>query len=180
MKLSVIVATRNRAHAIAGCLDSIAAAFANAAPLDAEIVVVDNGSTDDTSAVVKAWASAGAFPVELASEPQAGLSRAQNHALRFAQGELLAFTDDDCRMHKDYVNDLLRHDAADTGLVLRGGRVELGDPTDLPLTIKTTPDIAQWDRKLNSAKHENIANSIVGCNMAMRRTVAEKIGFFDE
>jgi glycosyltransferase involved in cell wall biosynthesis len=39
MKLSVIVATRNRAHAIAGCLDSIAASLAKAAPLDAEIVV---------------------------------------------------------------------------------------------------------------------------------------------
>jgi hypothetical protein len=44
MRLSVVVATRDRAHAIAGCLDSIAAALANAAPLDAEIVVVDNAS----------------------------------------------------------------------------------------------------------------------------------------
>jgi hypothetical protein len=32
---------------------------------------------------------------------------------------------------------LLRYDAADTGLVLRGGRVELGEPTDLPITINT-------------------------------------------
>jgi glycosyltransferase involved in cell wall biosynthesis len=180
MKLSVIVATRNRAHAIAGCLDSIAAAFANAAPLDAEIVVVDNGSTDDTSAVVKAWASACAFPVQLLSEPKAGLSRAQNHALRFAQGELLAFTDDDCRMHKDYVNDLLRHDAADTGLVLRGGRVELGDPTDLPLTIKTTPDLIRWNRRMNSARHQPITGQINGCNMTMRRALVEKLGPFDE
>jgi glycosyltransferase involved in cell wall biosynthesis len=42
MKLSVIIATRNRAHAIAGCLDSVAASLANASLLDAEIVVVDN------------------------------------------------------------------------------------------------------------------------------------------
>ena len=48
MKLSVIVATRNRAHAIRPCLDSIATAFAKAAPLDAEIVVVNNGSSDNT------------------------------------------------------------------------------------------------------------------------------------
>ena len=38
------------------------------------------------------------------------------------------------------VSDLLRHDAADTELMLLGRRIELGDSTDLPLTIKTTPD----------------------------------------
>jgi glycosyltransferase involved in cell wall biosynthesis len=53
MKLSVIVSTRNRAHAIVGCLDSIAASLAKAAPLDAEIVVVDNGSQDATSRIVE-------------------------------------------------------------------------------------------------------------------------------
>jgi Glycosyl transferase family 2 len=52
VKLSVIVATRNRAQAIGPCLDSIAEALAEAAPLDAEIVVVDNGSTDDTAEVI--------------------------------------------------------------------------------------------------------------------------------
>jgi glycosyltransferase involved in cell wall biosynthesis len=180
MKLSVIVCTRNRAYAITECLDSIAAALANASPLDAEIVVVDNGSTDDTPAIIKGWVASCAFPVRSIAEPIAGLSLARNRALRAAQGDLLVFTDDDCRLSKDYVNDLLRHDAADTGLVLRGGRVELGDPTDLPLTIKTSRTQVRWHRKTNAARHDNIANSIVGCNMAMRREVAEYIGPFDE
>jgi glycosyltransferase involved in cell wall biosynthesis len=180
MKLSVIIATRNRAYAIPGCLDSIAAAFASVAPLDAEIVVVDNGSTDTTAEIITAWANANAVPMQSLFEPQAGLSRAHNRALLFAQGELLAFTDDDCRMHKDYVIDLLRHDAADTELVLRGGRVELGDPTDLPLTIKTTPDRIRWNRRMNSARHQPITGEINGCNMTMRRALVEKIGPFDE
>jgi glycosyltransferase involved in cell wall biosynthesis len=181
MKLSVIVATRNRAHAIAGCLDSIAAAFANAAPLDAEIIVVDNGSTDDTAAVVKAWADTSAVPVQVLSEPKAGLSRAQNRAIRAAHGDLLAFTDDDCRLSKTYVSDLLRHDAADAAdLVLRGGRIELGDPTDLPLTINTSPTRSRWNRSMNSARHECLSGQINGCNIAMRRAVVERIGLFDE
>jgi len=70
MRLSVIVATRNRAHALAGCLDSIAASLANAAPLSAEIVVVNNGSKDATADVVNQWASASAFPVRLLFEPR--------------------------------------------------------------------------------------------------------------
>ena len=180
MKLSVIVSTRNRAHAIAGCLDSVAAAFVAASPLDAEIVVVDNGSTDDTAAIVKAWAKANAVPLQLLFEPQAGLSRARNRALRAARGELLAFTDDDCRLHPQYVNDLLHHDATDTNLVLRGGRIELGDPTDLPLSINTAPTLMRWNRQMNSARYHNLADHIAGCNMTMRRALAERIGPFDE
>src|SRR5262249_38696109 len=57
MKLSVIVVTKSRARHLGSCLDSIAAAFALAAPLDAEIVIVDNGSTDNTAALIDEWAS---------------------------------------------------------------------------------------------------------------------------
>jgi GT2 family glycosyltransferase len=180
MKLSVIVATRNRAHAIAECLDSIAASLANAAPLDAEIVVVDNGSQDATSRTVEQWATGCAFPVRLLVEPRAGLSVARNRALRTAQGELLVFTDDDCRLSKEYVTDLLRHDAADAEPVLRGGRVELGDHTDLPITIRTTTARQRLNRRTNPATHDCIVGQISGCNMTMRRALVEKLGLFDE
>jgi glycosyltransferase involved in cell wall biosynthesis len=180
MQLSVIVGTRNRAHAIAGCLDSIAASLARAAPLDAEIIVVDNGSQDTTSAIVEQWASASPFPLRLLLEPKAGLARAHNRALQAAQGQLLAFTDDDCRLHPEYVNDLFRHHTADAEPMLRGGRIELGDPTDLPLTIKTTPDRIQWHRRMNSARHQPITGQINGCNMTLPRTIFEKLGPFDE
>src|SRR5882672_8376899 len=178
VKLSVIVATRNRAHAIAGCLNSIAAAFAYAAPLAAEIVVVDNGSTDKTAATIEAWAGASGVAVKSLLEPRAGKGAALNCGLRAAEGELLAFTDDDCRLHGEYVNDLLRHEAADTELVLRGGRTELGDPTDLPFTINTSPTPKRWSLAMNSARHQNIAGCIAGCNMTMRRTLAERLGPF--
>lgn len=180
MKLSVIVGTRNRAYEIAPCLNSIAAALAHAGPIDAEIVVVDNGSTDDTAATLKTWASTSAVPVQLLFEPQAGLARAQNRALRSARGELLAFTDDDCRLHKEYFNDLLRHDAGDTELVLRGGRIDLGDPTDLPLTINTSPTPVRWNRQMNSARKVPIIGQIIGCNMTMRRALVERLGPFDQ
>src|SRR6185437_1286806 len=121
MKLSVIVATRHRAEAIASCLDSIAVAFARAAPLDAEIVIVDNGSTDTTADVIRCWIDRNdAISVKSLIEPVPGKARALNRALRAAAGEVLAFTDDDCRLHPEYINDLLRHDSADTEPVLRG------------------------------------------------------------
>jgi glycosyltransferase involved in cell wall biosynthesis len=180
MKISVIVGTRNRAHVIAECLDSIAAAFAKARPLDAEIIVVDNGSTDGTLDLIRNWVAACPFPARWLSESRPGLSAARNYAMRVAQGDLLVFTDDDCRLNEEYIKDLLRHDAADTEPVLRGGRVERGDPTDLTLATKTSPDLTRWHRRMRSARYENLAAAIVGCNLALRREVAERIGPFDE
>jgi GT2 family glycosyltransferase len=180
MKLSVIVATRNRSHAVAACLDSIAAALAKAAPLDAEIIIVDNGSTDDTAALIEAWRSASNIPVKALSEPLPGKGRALNRALRSAQGELLAFTDDDCRLHVEHVNDLLRYASADRDLVLRGGRIELGDPDDFPFTINIEPTRKCWSLAQNSARHDFRAGQINGCNMTMRRALYDRVGPFDE
>jgi glycosyltransferase involved in cell wall biosynthesis len=180
MKLSVLIATRNRASALASCLKSIAAAFANAPPIEAEVVVVDNGSTDDTVSVLEEWSNAGGVAVKALHEPRKGKSRALNRALQAAQGEILAFTDDDCRLSPEYVNQLLRHDAADTGLVLRGGRIELGDPTDLPITVNTDPTLQRWQRATNSARYERFRGRINGCNMTMRRALVERLGPFDE
>jgi glycosyltransferase involved in cell wall biosynthesis len=180
MKLSVIVCTQNRAYAITGCLDSIAAALSNASPVDAEIVVVDNASEDDTSVVVKKWLESCAFPVQLVLEPRKGLAIARNCGIGAAQGELVVFTDDDCRLSNNYIIDALRYNAQDTELVLRGGRVELGDPTDLPLTIKTLPTLKRWQKQSNSLRDENLGNSLLGCNMIMRRSLIDQLGLFDE
>jgi glycosyltransferase involved in cell wall biosynthesis len=184
MRLSVIVVTRNRAHHIAPCLDSIAAAFARAAPLDAEIVIVNNGSIDNTAAVIQSWSSANNVPIRALWEPRPGKARGLNLALRVARGDLLAFTDDDCRLHPEYVNDLLRHDAADNELVLRGGRVELYDRTDLALTINISPTPKRWspaDAAMYATLYDCIyAGELNGCNIAMRRELVDRLGPFDE
>jgi glycosyltransferase involved in cell wall biosynthesis len=180
MKVSVIIATRNRADALWPCLDSIAASVNAAGSPATEIIVVDNGSTDWTPAVIDECAQRSPVPVKALSEPRIGKACALNRALRVAEGELLAFTDDDCRLHREHVCDLLRHAAGDAGLVMRGGRIELGDPTDLPFTIDMRPTVIRWSLSANSARHENIAGQIAGCNMTARRALIERLGPFDE
>jgi glycosyltransferase involved in cell wall biosynthesis len=181
MRLSVIVCTRNRSWAIIDCLKSIERSLAHAAPIDAEIVVVDNGSDDNTFSMISEWATGIAFPVNLQFEARKGLAIARNCGVRAARGSLLVFMDDDCRMSVPYVTDLLRHDANDgVELVLRGGRVELGDSSDLAITIKVDTESKRWNRQMNSARRENLGNCIAGCNMTIRRSSFDLVGLFDE
>lgn len=180
MIVSVIVCTRNCAYAIVPCLDSIAAAISEAAPIEAEIVVVNNGSSDDTDKLVLAWAASQTIPSRLLFEGSPGLSKARNCGLCAARGDIIVFTDDDCRLSVSYIKEVIELYSNDSDAVLRGGRVELGDATDLPLTIKTDLKAATLSRKLASAKHGSITDIIVGCNMTMRREVIDRIGLFDE
>lgn len=73
--VSVAVCTRNRSRALARCLDSLAAQRFDSART--EILVVDNGSTDGTAAVV-AGRQARLPRLRSLSEPVPGLSRARN------------------------------------------------------------------------------------------------------
>jgi glycosyltransferase involved in cell wall biosynthesis len=180
MKVSVLICTRNRAQSIIQCLDSIDAAARAASVTDAEIIVTDNASEDDTSSVVQRWAATSSIPVRLEYEPRTGITIAKNRGLRSASGEILVLTDDDCRLQSDYFVELLRLYANDTTPALRGGRVELGDKSDLELTIKTDTVAKCWDLEIHSAKQENLGNCFLGCNLFMTRQVYERLGPFDE
>ena len=179
IKISIIVCTRNRAYAIERCLDSIATAL-SVARIDAELLVVDNGSTDETAARVKAWGDGQSFPVRLLTEPRGGVCAAKNRGLREAQGTLVMFTDDDCHLSRTYFQDLLKHFQADKEPVLRSGRVELGDPSDLPLSIKTADTAQTWKKSEANARRINLGDSLMGGNLVMPLELARKLGPFDE
>ncbi len=88
--VTVIVPTRNRAHLLPQALESIVQAGATSADvLDLDIVVIDDGSTDDTASVV------GRYPARLLQTPGVGVSAARNVGIREARGEFVAFLDDD-------------------------------------------------------------------------------------
>jgi glycosyltransferase involved in cell wall biosynthesis len=179
-KISVIIATRNRAAGLQPCLDAAARAVLNAPGASGEIIVVDNGSTDDTSACLRAWGAKSSVPLKALHESRPGKSKALNLALKNATGELLIFTDDDCHLHRDHVNDALRHFSADRDIVVRGGRIELGDDSDLPITINTDPEPIRWSLADNSARHDAFCGRIVGANTVAPRALFDRIGPFDE
>ncbi len=89
--VSVVVPTYNRAHIVGR---AIACALAQTYA-DIEIVVVDDGSTDDTRAVVEAHGPR----VIYVRQPNAGVSAARNFGMRNARGEFIAFLDSDDTWH---------------------------------------------------------------------------------
>lgn len=91
MRATVILCTRNRAASLARTLESAA----GMAPVTEawEMLVVDNGSTDETAAVIASFA--GRLPVRRVVQPLAGLSNARNAGLAEARGDYMLWTDDD-------------------------------------------------------------------------------------
>jgi GT2 family glycosyltransferase len=146
---------------------------------DSEIVVVDNGSTDDTARALDRWGAQSRVQLVRVFEAKRGQAAAQNAGIRIARGDLLVFTDDDCCPDVEFFQHALRHDANDAELVIRGGRVELGDMTDIGVVTKTDRTGDRWRGSLLSLCGMHVG-TILGCNMTMRRAVFDKIGYFDQ
>ena len=88
MSISVIIPTYNRGPAVQKTLDSILAQ--TLAPL--EIIVVDDGSTDETPAWIEAHYGEA---VRVIRQPNGGVARARNRGLELARGQYIAFCDHD-------------------------------------------------------------------------------------
>lgn len=172
-EITLIISSRNRAYGLKSCLDAITVAAERASNLNLELVFVDNGSSDGTSEVVREWSASAPVATHLIYEPTPGLSNARNAGIRASNGRLLAFTDDDCEIAPDYFTVLAGLYTDEDTLVMRGGRVDLGDKRDLPITIKTDEEPAV----LNG--HLHAGGFIHGCNMAFPKALVDKIGLFD-
>jgi len=170
MDLSLIICTRDRCEQLARCLHSLRA-LAFERPW--ELIVVDNGSTDGTSAVVKEFIDNSGLKAVYLFEPNRGKSTALNTALRTAQGRILAFTDDDCYPAPDFLARVWSA-FADAALGYISGRILLHDPADYPIAINDSTTALTF-----AARSFIYAGAVGGGNMAFRREVLVQIGGFD-
>lgn len=86
-RVSVVIPAYNRAHLICQTLESVLAQTYR----DFEVIVVDDGSTDDTLAVLSAYGDR----IGIIRQSNRGLSSARNTGIREATGEFVAFLDSD-------------------------------------------------------------------------------------
>ncbi len=113
--VTVVVPALNEASTIAAHLESL---LGQTYPRDRyEVVLVDNGSTDDTAAI------AARFPVRILHESVRSAYVARNKAIRDSEGEYLAFTDADCIALPNWLESLVAA-AQKTGALLVAGQID--------------------------------------------------------
>ena len=164
-KVSIVVASYNGARTLAACLKSLTTLNYPRY----EILLVDDGSDDDTHRIVSS------FPdVRYVHQSHQGLSVARNTGITAARGEIIAFTDADCRADEDWLHYTV-------GSLLQSDYVGMGGHNFLP--PEDGPIAAAVMASPGGPAHvmltDRLAEHIPGCNMIFYKWALEEIGGFD-
>jgi glycosyltransferase involved in cell wall biosynthesis len=106
LKLTIAIPTHNRAATLLDTLASVAA-LAIPADIDADCIVVDNNSTDDTAHAIDASAHDAPFPIRRVFEAHLGSSFARNRGVDESTADFIFFIDDDVIVERDWAAELL-------------------------------------------------------------------------
>jgi GT2 family glycosyltransferase len=163
-RVSVVVCTYNGGRTLEQCLRSLQALDYP----DYEVIVVDDGSTDDSQVILSR------FPdVRAIHQPNRGLGVARNVGLQAATGSLVAYTDADCFADPHWlahlVNQFQRTDA-----------VAVGGPNLTPEDGRLAACVAAAPgQPMHVLESDQVAEHVPGCNMAFRREALLTINGFD-
>jgi len=162
----VIVSTRNGRARIGGCLAAIGKMNGGGF----ETIVVDDGSSDGSAGFVEEN-----FPwVRLLRLEPCGLSNARNAGAAAAQGEVLAFTDDDCEPDQDWVARLRP--------AFQDGRFAAAGGPNLPPKPKTREEAvvcAAPGAPSHVMLDDEEAEHLPGCNLIVTKAAFAAVGGFD-
>jgi glycosyltransferase involved in cell wall biosynthesis len=141
--VTAAITTYNRARFLPGALES---AFAQTYEGEVEVLVVDDGSTDETPDVLARFGDR----IRVVRQQNGGRSAARNTAVREARGPYLSFLDSDDRWLPDKLARQVPVLDADERIALVHGHVDLIDADDRPL-----PDETERHHRLFSAAHRD-------------------------
>ena len=180
--ISVVIATRNRASLLG---EALAALAAQRWPRDRyEILIADNGSTDDTRDVIEAAARRpGAPRIVYRHVAMPGKSQAVNALLEAVTADFIALTDDDVCPEPTWLRALATA-FEETGADFVAGRILPRWETDPPVWLSSElhgvlaiPD--NGDTRLTiSPDGDGKGLMTIGANMAVRTSVVRRIGGF--
>ncbi len=166
--VSVIVPVFDDAVALENCLAALARQD-HAGPV--EIIVVDNAPRFSLARLAERHPEA-----TFLWEPRPGSYRARNRALGEAQGEIIAFTDSDCRPHPGWLSAAVAALAARPELGFIGGRVRVVPAVPgNPATAELFDQILAFPQR----RYVETGGYAVTANMVARRSVIDQVGGFD-
>lgn len=176
MRISLVIPTHNRMNLLRRCLK---AAVRQDYP-DYEVIVADDGSTDETGSMVQQE-----FPQVrlIRQEPNRGPAAARNRGIEAASGAVIAFTDDDCLLPLNFLSRLAEGYRKYPDVAGVGGYLEA--PDDL---VRTNP-FARYEAYVTHRVYHAGSEEYLGgfeCmaggtnSMSYRASVLQEIGGFDE
>jgi len=164
VRASIQLCTYNRARLLERVLEGC---FEQTAPADAyEVVLVNDGSTDDTVAVIEAARARATCAFEVVHQANAGLARGRNAGIARARGERIIFIDDDVLPTPAFVAEHLRSHDRSPRAIVRGAVVNTQSFERLPPPIWTPANYS--------------GNFFWTSNVSLPRATLERAGNFTE
>jgi glycosyltransferase involved in cell wall biosynthesis len=138
MRATIQLCTYNRSALLERVLD--ACFEQTAARDDYEVVLVNDGSTDDTPAVIERARGRATGTFVVVNQPNSGLAKGRNAGIAHASGERIIFIDDDVLPLPNFVEEHLRTHAAHPQAIVRGGAINVESFDSLPPPLWTIKD----------------------------------------
>ncbi len=171
-RISVVIPAYNASNVIGRVLESLQRQTFT----DFEVIVVDDGSTDDIESVVKGFKS-----VKFKKQEHKGPAAARNLGIETAAGEIIAFTDTDCIADDDWLKNIDRCFTGDAAALM--GRVKIPESNFVGDSISALGFPAGGTvgfEKMWKVSREGFTNHLSTCNCAVRKSAFERFGLFDE
>jgi hypothetical protein len=186
--ISIIICTYNRAKKIRNTIKSILNTEIPA-ELKVELIVVNNGSTDDTDNVIKNLENDNTkIELKLIHETKSGKSNALNKALEYVSGDIIVFTDDDVTVDKKWLVEINSACKRYPECNCFGGKIVAIYPPYIPewLDINNSMKFLKSvfvDRDEGNKEvvysEKTVSKTPGGANMFLRKRIIDKIGLFN-
>jgi glycosyltransferase involved in cell wall biosynthesis len=166
--VSAVVSTRNRPHHAHPCATSI---LAN--PDLFELVFVDQSDDRKTEAALSTIRDPRFSYVR---SDLRGVTNGRNVGIELTTGDVIAFTDDDCRASADWVARIARIFADDSDVAVVCGRVQVPDEVqERGFTTAFEPKVREWQGRFPAPEDD----WGITANMSLRRSALPRVGLFD-
>ena len=146
-----------------------------------EILVVDNNSTDDTRATIERFIARGNANLRYVFESRLGISYGRNAGIAAARGDIIAFTDDDVVVTKNWLTTIRRAFAENPDIAFVGGKIlpQWIEPPPPWLTVHHWWPLALLDQG-DDRFYVNASNPLClpTANAAFRREIFSHVGHY--
>jgi glycosyltransferase involved in cell wall biosynthesis len=179
LDISVIISSYNRCGLLPRALNALLEQESEG--VSYEIILVDNNSTDRTRQVVESFKELGHSNLHYVFEPRQGVSYARNTGIKRASAQVIAFTDDDVVVSRNWIVTIKRMFYEHPEVDCIGGKVLPEWSNDPPawLTRENWSPLALQDYGCELFYiNRDKSLCLVSANLAFRRSVFDRIGRF--